>query len=181
MLLLFFSEKYTRFCQWKNLELNIQVSIIYILLMCLWASSVRPGNKNLAFLQTILSNVFEWKKFIVLWLNFNWNFIFWIQLTIWISSGNGLVSSKWQAITWTNYDIVHWEIFLSSGLGLSSFPHTRLHLQELILYFLNVLNFMKNSFKIVSIQTKILFNWKQFEISTILNIPRWRSPFNQLD
>ena len=22
----FFSEKYTRFCQWKNLELNIQVS-----------------------------------------------------------------------------------------------------------------------------------------------------------
>ena len=28
----FFSEKYTRFCQWKNLELNIQVSIPCIII-----------------------------------------------------------------------------------------------------------------------------------------------------
>lgn len=27
--LVYFSEKYTRFCQWKNLELNIEVGVYF--------------------------------------------------------------------------------------------------------------------------------------------------------
>jgi len=41
-----FSEKYTRFCQWKNLELNIQVCYIiyYTMLDILYIDRVEFGN-----------------------------------------------------------------------------------------------------------------------------------------
>jgi len=39
-----FSEKYTRFCQWKNLELNIQVGYIDVLHIVLGFFRVRGGH-----------------------------------------------------------------------------------------------------------------------------------------
>ena len=64
------------------------------------------------FWQTTISNAFSWMKMIEFQFEFHW---FLSQESTWqwvsIGSGNGLAPSRWQAITWTNADLVHWRIY----------------------------------------------------------------------
>ena len=44
-----------------------------------------------------------------------WNLFLKVQLTTSIGSGNGLVPNRWQAIAWTNADLIHWCIYTALG------------------------------------------------------------------
>ena len=58
-----------------------------------------------AFSQTTLSSAFSWMKMLEFRLKFHWSLFIRVQLTIsQHGSGNGLASSRRQAITWTNDD-----------------------------------------------------------------------------
>ena len=59
-------------------------------------------------------DVFSWMKSFVYKFKFNWSLFLSVQLTI-MGWGNGLAPSRWQAITWTNVDLVPWRIHAALG------------------------------------------------------------------
>ena len=58
-------------------------------------------------LQATFSNAFSWTKILVFWFEFHWSLFPMAQLTS-LGSNNGLVPKGWQAIIWTNDDLVHY-------------------------------------------------------------------------
>ena len=69
-----------------------------------------PLDKMVVISQTTFLNVFSWIKMFEFWLKCHWNLFLQVQSTESISSGNGLVPIRRQAIIWTNADPVHWLI-----------------------------------------------------------------------
>ena len=69
--------------------------------------------------QTTFSNAFSCMKKFEFWLKFHWSLFLRVQLTItkhWFKWWHdGLVLNRWQAIIWTNADLLLWRLYV--GLG----------------------------------------------------------------
>ena len=75
-----------------------------------------PMDKMAAISQTAFSNAFPWMEFLYFDLNLTKVSSYGFSLQEFsIGWGNGLVSNRHQAITWTNTDPIRWHIYSALG------------------------------------------------------------------
>ena len=78
-----------------------------------------PHDKMAAISQMMFSDAFSWMKSFVFCLKFHWSLFLRVQVTIpqhWL--GDGLVPNRWQAIIWTNADLIQWHIYAALGVDV---------------------------------------------------------------
>ena len=61
-------------------------------------------------LQMTFSNALSLMTIVIFWLKFHWSLFMRFQ-SVSIGSNNGLISNRWQAIIWSNSDLLSWHMY----------------------------------------------------------------------